>query len=545
MGEQTRLRRSIGEAPAPATSCSGATRQRSWVLRRHVARKRTCVSGAPLYQQHHPEATPLYGIVWNHLESFLEHAQERTGKRLPKYVEAEFRHYLECGIPAHGFARAQCSGCGHSLFLAFSCKLRGICPSCNARRMCNTAAHLTDHVLPEVRLRQWVLSVPFELRLLLALRPIALATVGRIFCQEVIRWQRRHSADQGHRHTRGGAVCFIQRFGGSLNLNVHYHVIVPDAVFAKAPNTGRATTINVPAPTSADLCDIAAATCARVIRWLERRGFLNASSADAQQEPTPLQLCLQGSLGLGDLTPTPKAKVPAEPQAPKSQKGLVGECNKFNIHAGVSVGPGCAQDREQLLRYCARAPLSLERLRVLEDGRIAYQVRHAHKHQAAVRVMTPLQFMARLAALIPPPRHPLIRFHGIFAPNNKWRSAVVPVEPACSGSQCKTQHSVSTLDVSTFEAPTSAPTPVPTTAIPIAASPPAPPPAFPRRIDWATLLRRVHNVDPLQCPKCGERMRFTELIEDKATAQEILAAEGQLSTPPPCARARAPDWPED
>ena len=86
----------------------------------------------------------LYGIVQEHLESFLAHAHESSGRRLPTYVEDEFRRYLECGIPAHGFARAVCDGCGDELLLPFSCKLRGICPSCDGRRMSNTAAHLIE-----------------------------------------------------------------------------------------------------------------------------------------------------------------------------------------------------------------------------------------------------------------------------------------------------------------------------------------------------------------------------------------------------------------
>ena len=83
-------------------------------------------------------------------------------------MQRELRAYLACGIHAQGFLRARCSSCRREMLVAFSCKLRGVCPSCNARRMCNTAAHLTDRVLPDVPIRQWVLSVPFELRLLLA-----------------------------------------------------------------------------------------------------------------------------------------------------------------------------------------------------------------------------------------------------------------------------------------------------------------------------------------------------------------------------------------
>ena len=63
-------------------------------------------------------------------------------------------------ILAYGFARARCDECGHDFLMAFSGKGRGVCPSCNARRMAETAAHLADHVLPCLPVRQWVLSLP-------------------------------------------------------------------------------------------------------------------------------------------------------------------------------------------------------------------------------------------------------------------------------------------------------------------------------------------------------------------------------------------------
>ncbi len=64
------------------------------------------------------------------------------------------RIFLECGILAHGFARARCDACGHDFLIALSCKGRAVCPSCNTRRMAETAAHLADHVLPRVPVRQ-------------------------------------------------------------------------------------------------------------------------------------------------------------------------------------------------------------------------------------------------------------------------------------------------------------------------------------------------------------------------------------------------------
>ena len=57
--------------------------------------------------------------------------------------------------------------------------------------MSGTAAHLVEHVLPDVALRQWVLTVPNEIRRALALRPDALTAQSRIFVQELARWQKQ------------------------------------------------------------------------------------------------------------------------------------------------------------------------------------------------------------------------------------------------------------------------------------------------------------------------------------------------------------------
>ena len=106
-----------------------------------------------------------------HAASFIAHTEASTGAALPQLVNDEFGAFLECGILAHGFVRLRCGECGHDKLLALSCKRRGFCPSCGARRMSQTAAHLVDHVIPHVPVRQWVLSLPIPLRLLLTAQP--------------------------------------------------------------------------------------------------------------------------------------------------------------------------------------------------------------------------------------------------------------------------------------------------------------------------------------------------------------------------------------
>ena len=99
------------------------------------------------------------------------------GRYLPAYVTKEFDEYLKCGRLEHGFLRVRCKSCYDGKLVAFSCKRRVFCPSCGARRMADSAALLVDEVLPHQPMRQWVLSVPFQLRFLLASQP---AVMGRV-----------------------------------------------------------------------------------------------------------------------------------------------------------------------------------------------------------------------------------------------------------------------------------------------------------------------------------------------------------------------------
>jgi hypothetical protein len=111
-------------------------------------------------QRRRPEETVLYRVVLQHLETFpAATAKEgEQGGSVPWFVEREFRRYLECGILARGFCRVRCAACGKDRLVAFACKGRAICRNCRARRMADAAAHLVDHVLPDVPYRQYTLS---------------------------------------------------------------------------------------------------------------------------------------------------------------------------------------------------------------------------------------------------------------------------------------------------------------------------------------------------------------------------------------------------
>ncbi len=128
------------------------------------------------YQRHQPEQTLLYQIVAQNYSAFRD-LMEAQGKELPTYIQREFDDFLKCGRLEHGFLRVRCDDCHSEHLVAFSCKRRGFCPSCGARRMTESAALLVDDVLPRQPVRQWVLSFPFQLRYLFANRP---AVMGKV-----------------------------------------------------------------------------------------------------------------------------------------------------------------------------------------------------------------------------------------------------------------------------------------------------------------------------------------------------------------------------
>ncbi len=208
------------------------------------------------YRPRNPEKSVLYAAVAEGLETFLE-MQHRRDRHVPRFVERELRSFLDCGILAHGYLRVHCDACGKDRLLPFSCKGRGFCSSCCGRRMADTAAHLVDRVFPAVPVRQWVLSLPFALRYRLAYDASLVTDVLRIFVSVVFGSVRRraHFA-ASDRSIRCGSVTFVQRFGGKPNLNVHFHMLALDGVYAE-DKEGRIRFHRVPPPSDAEVTRVA------------------------------------------------------------------------------------------------------------------------------------------------------------------------------------------------------------------------------------------------------------------------------------------------
>jgi hypothetical protein len=312
--------------------------------------------------------------VQHHLETFLARAAEADtlAEGVPAWVERDFRGYLECGILAYGFARARCEECGHERLIAFSCKSRGVCPSCSARRMCEVAAHLTDHVLPQLPLRQWVLSVPKRLRPYLQHDTRVAGAVLRIFLR-AIRTALRRASPGAPSGAQLGAVSFFHRFGSSLNVHPHFHLVVLDGVFSlSGASDCDARFYEASDLTPAHVHQLESTVQRRVLRLFARRGLLDEVHADDM-------LGWQGSGG-------------------------------FSVVASVRVEGEDRAGLERLVRYCARPPFALERLHTLEgsasltspESRLLYRSPKPDVHGRTDIVLTPLELLERLARFVPP-----------------------------------------------------------------------------------------------------------------------------------------------
>jgi hypothetical protein len=128
-------------------------------------------------------------------------------------------------------------------------------------------------MLPDVPIRQWVLTLPWPLRYRLAWDPALLAEVLAVHLRVLFRWQELRAKRIGSKAVQSGAITAIQRFGSALNLNPHFHSLVPDGVFVEKAH--RVDFVRLPEPSDEDVGILVATIRRRVLRLLHRRGMLD------------------------------------------------------------------------------------------------------------------------------------------------------------------------------------------------------------------------------------------------------------------------------
>jgi hypothetical protein len=189
----------------------------------------------------------------------------------------------------------------------------------------------------------------------------------------------------------------------------------------------------------------------------------------------------------------------------------------FSLHAAVCIPANARRQLEKLCRYVGRPAVATERLTKLAEGRVLYRLTHRWRNGATHVIFDPLDLMGKLAALVPPPRFNLVRYHGVLAPSSRWRSRIVPRVPAEAGEAGRERH----RDCAAREKGNQP------------SDERAPKAGHPRNYGWAELMKRVFGFDVLQCDGCGGRMRILCAINLPEAIRKILDCLNLPSRPPP------------
>src|SRR5450759_4255683 len=162
----------------------------------------------------------------------------------------------------------------------------------------------------------------------------------------------------------------------------------------------------------------------------------------------------------------------------------------FNLHAQTKVAANDKKGRENLCKYILRSPLANDRLKILDDGDVRLEFKRPWSDGTSSVDLAPLALIARLAAIIPPPKRRVVRYSGVISSHSSLRSQIVPV-PAAATPEEKDKPS---LPLSHY-------------------------------ISWSQLLKKTFEIDTV-CPRCKTPLRLIAMIETEDTIQKILKAMG-------------------
>ena len=357
------------------------------------------------YSRREPENSILYRVIADNLETFLERLQYE-GHELPQYVVEEFYNYLDCGILARGFARCACENCGHSFAVAFSCKSRSFCPSCMGRRMADTAAHLVDNVFPSVPVRQWVLSMPKEIRYRLAYDKKLISEVLAVFLRTVQAWYKRVAKKQGFSDVQGGSVSFIQRFGSAINVTPHFHSLLLDGVYSKGDDE-KPVFIAAPRPTDEDIKTVTETVAKRVLRLLEKRGVIGEDDLmDPLQDDSPTlagitAASVQHMIATGERAGLPVRRVLADPAEGIRTAPLCYVSRGFSLHAARRIQADDRDGLENLCTYVTRPPLAAGSLQQVSEDKLVFKLKSSWSDGTAFLILSPHELLEKLSAIVP------------------------------------------------------------------------------------------------------------------------------------------------
>jgi hypothetical protein len=339
----------------------------------------------PIYRPRRPWTTALYQVVDRHFETFAAVYDDRFAPRYGPWrpvVRTTAEAFLDCGRFEGGFARLRCDSWGTERLLAFSCRRRGLCPSCAARTAALTAARLVETVLLPVPHRQVVLTIPKRLRISFRVDRRLLAELARAAARAITDVVR---VVTGEPRGAPGIILALQTFGQDLTFHPHIHALAteglvrPDDTFVPVP------TIDAPL--------LEHAFRRRVFHLLLRHQKITPAIVDAMHS---------------------------------------WHHSGFSAHTAVRVEPTESPSAERVLRYLLRPPVANARTHTRDATQVEIVRTRPAPDGAPVLTLDPLEFLARATSHIPRPRQHQLRYYGAYAPRARGarRQRLAAADPA-------------------------------------------------------------------------------------------------------------------
>jgi len=388
---------------------------------------------AGVYRPRHPERTVLYRVLFHYFDRFLteyEHRFEKEYGFFRPIIKEVVERYLDCGNPRCGFARIRCPDCGQEHLVMFSCRTRGFCPSCHAKRLEEWGKWMRETLLLDVPHRQVVFTIPRMLRLFFKYNRKLLGSL----CRLALRSLTSYFAAVTGSELMPGVIAAIQTFGTRINFHPHLHFLVTEGGVDQAGVFHKISRI--------DDSRLAELFAREVLDLLVGKELLNPEWA---------------------------------------QRLLSWHHTGFNVHSRVRAKT--KTEAERVGKYMIRPLLSLERLSLDErEGRVCYRY---GKEAKEVEGMDYLEFIARITSHIPDKGQVTVRYYGLYANAHRGKvrkASLVPVTLGMIEEELR---------------------PIPSKG-------------------WAEMIRKVYEVDPLVCPKCGAQMRIISFLTDYAVVDRII-----------------------
>ena len=366
------------------------------------------------------------------------------------------------------------------------------------------------------------MSVPIPLRYWTAPSKELTAKVHTIIRTTIAQYYVNQAVKSGivRQKVQPGSVTFIQRFGGAINVNIHYHVVFLEGVYLNRTDQGlKPRFVKVQPPSDADIAEILQKISRRVIRMLRQLGYLErgveevvATGYDPLISEEPELACAMAAsvkqrLAFGERAGQQVRRIGSgfgyEGERPALTGPRCASVHGFSLHADTHIPAHRRDQLERLIRYTARGAVALERLHEDARGDLVYTFTKPWSDGTIGITLSPLELLEKLVALVPLPRVHLVRYGGCLAPHSLLRGTITPT-PRQQG-------------VEEPEASHAAP-----------------------YWSWARLLKRVFALDMATCPFCRHgALRIIAAITQAEVIRTLLRHLKLSVDPPPIAPARS------